>query len=73
MLNARLKTIRLKRSRKLLKRYAKNRHRDILFTDEKNFDIEEKYNKQNDRVYATSSEEAKKQFRECNMGIIPHQ
>lgn len=71
LLNNRLKAIRLKRSRVLLKRYAKNRHRDILFTDEKIFDIEEKYNKQNDRVYAKSSEEAAKKVPRVQHGHHP--
>lgn len=71
LLNTRLKAIRLKRSRVLLKRYAKNRHRDILFTDEKIFDIEEKYNKQNDRVYARSSEEAGKKVPRVQHGHHP--
>ncbi|CAG4973152.1 unnamed protein product [Colias eurytheme] len=71
LLNARLKEIRLKRSRVTLKRYAKNRHRDILFTDEKIFDIEEKYNKRNDRVYAGSSEEAGKKVPRVQHGHHP--
>lgn len=58
LLNARLIAMRAKKCKVLLKRYAKKRHRDILFTDEKIFNIEEKYNKQNDRVYATSAEAA---------------
>ncbi|XP_045455289.1 uncharacterized protein LOC123664967 [Melitaea cinxia] len=34
------------------------RHRNILFTHEKNFTIEEHYNKQNGKVYVNSSKEA---------------
>lgn len=55
LLNNRLRTLRRLRSRVLLKRYANKAHRNILFSDEKIFTIEETYNKQNDRVYARSS------------------
>lgn len=58
LLNGRLKTMRLNRSRVLLKRYAQNGHRNILFTDAKIFTIEECCNRQNDRVYAENSQEA---------------
>lgn len=71
LLNERLKAMRVKRSKVLLKRYAKNKHRDILFTDEKIFNIEEKYNKQNDRVYAASSVEAGKAIPRVQHGHHP--
>lgn len=58
MLNARLKAIRLARSRVLLKRYAQNGHKKILFSDEKIFTVEESFNCQNDKVYARNSLEA---------------
>lgn len=58
LLNTRLKTLRLQRSRALLKRYAKNGHRKILFSDEKIFTVEENFNRQNDKVYAKNSQEA---------------
>ena len=48
------------RCRRLLQRYANNGKRSILFTDEKIFTIEESFNRQNDRVYASSSREALK-------------
>ncbi|KPJ20472.1 Transposable element Tc3 transposase [Papilio machaon] len=57
-LNARVIDLRLKRCRALLKRYAQKKYREILFSDEKFFSVEESYNKQNDKVYAHSSEEA---------------
>lgn len=57
-LNTALKTKRLVRSKVLLTRYAHGKHRNILFTDEKFFTIEQHFNKQNDRVYAHSSREA---------------
>ncbi len=47
------------RCKKLLKRFAKKKHRKILFSDEKIFTIEEKFNPQNDRVYARNCYEAK--------------
>lgn len=59
LLNTRLKKIRLERSRNLLRRHAKNQHRRILFSDEKIFTIEQKFNRQNDRVYARSREESR--------------
>jgi hypothetical protein len=37
--------------------YGKELVKEILFTDEKIFTVEETYNKQNDRVYAQSSKE----------------
>ena len=42
-----------------LQQYANNRHRNILFTDEKIFTIEESFNRDSDRVYALSSREAR--------------
>lgn len=59
-LDARLMDLRLKRCRALLKRYAGNNNREILFSDEKIFYVEESYNKQNVTVFAHSSEEASK-------------
>lgn len=53
-----LKKSRRLRSKCLMQRYAQDKHRKILFTDEKLFNIEEKFNRQNDRVYAHSSREA---------------
>ncbi len=41
----------LKKSKKLLRVYSKNLFKKILFTDEKIFTIEHKFNKQNDEVY----------------------
>lgn len=53
-----LRQIRVTRAKKLLQQYAKNSHRQIFFTDEKVFTVEEKFNHQNDIVYAHSSQEA---------------
>ncbi len=58
LLTARLRKIRADRCKKLLKRFKNNGHRRILFSDEKIFTIEEKINRQNDRVYAKTCYEA---------------
>lgn len=58
LLSTKLKQMRLIKCKRLKQRYAENLHRTILFTDEKIFTIEEKLNKQNDRVYASTSREA---------------
>lgn len=48
-----LRQIRAIRAKKLLQQYVQNGHRRILFTDEKIFfPLEEKFNRQIDRVYA---------------------
>lgn len=71
LLNGRLKALRFKRSKALLKKYAKNNHRCILFSDEKIFDIEENCNKQNDRVYARNSKEASNSIPRIQRGHHP--
>jgi hypothetical protein len=38
--------------------YGKERYKEITFTDEKYFTVEETFNKQNDRVYLRSFKEA---------------
>lgn len=58
LLTAALRLKRTTRAKKLLQRHADGGHRRILFTDEKIFTVEEKFNRQNDRVYAHSSQEA---------------
>ncbi|MDA5927442.1 transposase [Listeria monocytogenes] len=70
-LNARLMDLRLKRCRALLKRYAGKKYREILFSDEKIFTVEESYNKQNDKVYAHSSEEASNRIPRVQRGHFP--
>lgn len=59
LLTDKLKKIRHKRSKNLLCIFDSGRYKDILFTDEKVFTIEESFNKQNDRVYVRSSFDAK--------------
>ncbi|CAK1602157.1 unnamed protein product [Parnassius mnemosyne] len=70
-LNARLMDLRLKRCRALLKRYAGKKYREIIFSDEKIFTVEESYNKQNDKVYAHSSEEASNRIPHVQRGHFP--
>lgn len=53
-LNDRLRKLRRERCRQLLKRHDPKK---ILFTDEKIFTVEEKFNRQNNKVYAKSSRE----------------
>lgn len=66
-----LKKIRHERSKRLLARHANDDHRNILFTDAKIFTVEEKFNKQNDRVYAHSSKEASEKIARVERGHFP--
>jgi transposase len=50
LLTEKMKTTRLQKSKELLTRFADGAHRNILFSDEKLFTIEERYNKQNVRI-----------------------
>lgn len=52
MLTVAQKKKRVEKCRALLKRYAGESLHRILFTDEKIFTVEEKFNRQNDRIYA---------------------
>jgi transposase len=54
MLTIPQKVARVKKCRALLKRYGEKKVKSILFSDEKIFNVEEQFNKQNDRVYARS-------------------
>lgn len=51
MLNDEVKKLRKSRAQKLLRRFSRGRHRNILFSDEKWFNVETSYNKQNDRIW----------------------
>jgi len=53
-----LKEIRRTRAEHLLQWHAENGHENILFTDEKFFNIEEQYNNQN-KIYAQMSLEVR--------------
>lgn len=71
LLTPALKRIRATRSKALLQRYARGRNKKILFSDEKIFTIEEKFNRQNDRVYAYSSREAAEKIPRVQRGHHP--
>lgn len=71
LLTPQLKKIRLERCKRLLQWHADNGHENILFTDEKIFTVEEVFNKQNDKIYATSSKEAKKVVPRVQRGHHP--
>lgn len=68
LLTPALREIRMKRSKQLLSRYAGEAHRNILFTDEKIFTVEESFNRQNDRVYARNSKEASEVIHKVQRG-----
>ncbi|KAI6651346.1 Transposase [Oopsacas minuta] len=53
-LNSSIRTKRLARSKALLQRLAPGTQNQILFSDEKIFTFEEAWNRQNDRIFATS-------------------
>lgn len=59
LLTNRLKGIGLQRSKKLLRSYDQKQFKQILFINEQIFTVKEIYNKQNDKVDARSSLEAK--------------
>ena len=66
-----LKEIRQTRTLPLLQWYAENGHENILFTDEKIFTIEEQYKRQNDKIYAQTSCEAKEKVPRVQRGHHP--
>lgn len=51
--------------------YASGDFKKNLFTDEKIFNVEEYFNKQNDRVYAKSSPEARQKVPRVQKGHFP--
>jgi hypothetical protein len=57
LLTPALKEIRRKRAERLLQWHAENGHKNILFTGETFFTIEERYNNQNNKIYAQKSHE----------------
>lgn len=54
-LTEKMMSTRLTRCQQLKQRFAKFAHREILFSDEKPFTIEQSYNPQNDRIWATEA------------------
>lgn len=71
LLTPNLKQIRLERCKRLLHWHADNGHENILFTDEKIFTVEEVFNKQNDKIYARTSKEAKNTVPRVQRGHHP--
>ena len=71
LLTQSLKQNRVIKCKRLLSRYANNKHRKILFTDEKIFTVEEKFNKQNDKIYAHSSRDASQVVPKVQRGHHP--
>ena len=55
---AALREQRVVKAKRLLKRYAGNVHKSMLFSDEKVFTVEQCFNAQNDHMYASSSQQA---------------
>jgi len=56
----------------LLQWHAKNRHENILFTDEKILTIEEQYNNQNNKIYAQTSLEVHSEGAERPSPFLHH-
>jgi hypothetical protein len=54
-----LKAIQRTRTEHLLQWHAENEHKNILFTDEKIFTTDDRYNHQNNKIYAQTSHEVK--------------
>jgi inhibitor of nuclear factor kappa-B kinase subunit alpha len=52
LLTEKAKNIRLERAKLLKTRFSANKHRSILFSDEKLFTIEQNHNRQNDRIWS---------------------
>lgn len=71
LLTPQLKELRFKRSKELYRLYGKEFYKRILFTDEKVFTIEEKFNPQNDRVYARTSQDAQRKAPRVQRGHFP--
>lgn len=71
MLTVPQKIFRVKKCRRLLKRYGAEKVKSILFTDEKLFNVEEHFNRQNDRVYAKSVKDIPKKIRGVKRSHFP--
>ena len=55
LLTPALKEIQQTRAERLLQWHTENRHKNILFMNEKFFTIEEQYNNQNNKIYTQTS------------------
>ena len=58
VLTERMKKVRLQRSKLLKQRFGRAKHRNIVFSDEKIFTIEEQFNKQNTRILSPTKSSA---------------
>jgi len=68
LLTPALKEIQHTRTERLLQWHAENGHENILFKDKKIFTNEEQYNRQNDKIYAQTSREAKEKVPRMQRG-----
>lgn len=59
LLTDKLKQIRLERSKNVIRVYGSGHYKEIFFTNEKNFTVEESFCKQNNRIYVRNSYEVK--------------
>jgi hypothetical protein len=66
-----LKEIQHKRAQWLHQWHNEKGHKNILFMDEKIFNIEEQYNHQNDKIYVQTSCEAKEKVPRVQRGHHP--
>ena len=71
LLSPTLKKIQQTRTEYLLQWQAENKHKNILFMVEKIFTIEEQYNRQNNKIYAQTSREAKEKVPSVQRGHHP--
>jgi hypothetical protein len=71
LLTPALKEIRQTRTERLLQWHTVNGRENILFTDEKIFAIQEQYKRQNDKIYAQTSREAKEKVPRVQTGHHP--
>ena len=72
LLTAALREQSVVKTKRLLNRYAGNGHRSMLYSDDKVFTVQQGFNAQNDRVYASSSQQLHV-FPECEGPITQHQ
>ena len=71
LLTPALKEIRQTRTERLLQWHAESGRGNILFADDKIFTIEEQYNRQNDKIYAQTTREAKEKVPRVQRGHYP--
>lgn len=72
-LTDKMKATRLQRCKELRKRFSAADTQDIVFTDEKLFNIEQTFNRQNDRILASSVQDANQNGRNVSRSGHPQQ